>query len=263
MVYVATDLKGVTGMKIAVISDIHGNLPALEAVLNDINKRNVDKIICLGDIIGKGSHAKEAVEICREECDIVIKGNWEDYICKKYMELKHGKADGLIDSLLWCINSVTDEQMEYLSASPHSTELYLSGNLVRLFHAHPRNFNRYYADSPLEKRMELFDYSEDSEIRQPADIAVYADIHVAYLQAGMGKQLLNVGSVGNPLDITKASYAILEGGESKDVNFSAQFIRVSYDIDMAVSMAKERNVPHLDGYISELRTAKYFARPSI
>ena len=56
--------------KIAIISDIHGNLEALKATLTDIEKRKVDKIICLGDIIAKGVHPKECVELVKENCEI-------------------------------------------------------------------------------------------------------------------------------------------------------------------------------------------------
>ena len=248
-------------MKIAIISDKHGNLPALEAVMCDIEKRKADKIICLGDLIGKGPNAKEAIEICRNKCDIVIKGNWDDGLYKEFLALSQDPTYEIGDNARWYINSVTAQDMEYLGALPHSTEFYLSGKLVRVFHAHPCNYNRYHPSSPIEKRMELFDYSEHSEAQQLADVAIYADIHSAYLQVLQGRQLLNVGSVGNPLDITQSSYVMLEGeADNATSGFSVQFIRVPYDIEKAVALAKEANVPHLDGYITELRTAKYFRR---
>lgn len=251
-------------MKIAVISDVHGNLPALEAVMKDISRRAVDKIICLGDIIGKGPSSKEAIDICRNECDLVIIGNWEDSLFKNYTVLNEEQGyeqSEFNDRTLWYVNNIGGlRRLEYLSSLPHSTEFYLSGKLVRLFHAHPRNFNRYFADSPVEQRLELFDFGDSSEIKERADVAIYADIHTAYMQVLQGRLLLNTGSVGNPLDITQASYIILEGGESKESSFDVQFIRLPYDIERAVAIAKECGVLYLDGYISELRTAKYFSR---
>lgn len=60
-------------MRIAIISDIHGNLEALKTCLADIKKRNIDKIFCLGDILAKGCHAEECVKLVRENCDVIIK----------------------------------------------------------------------------------------------------------------------------------------------------------------------------------------------
>ena len=250
-------------MKIAIISDIHGNLPALETVMKDINRRKADRIICLGDIIGKGPSSKESVDICKHECDTVIIGNWDDGIYKAYIVLNQGQADEIDAKNRWYINSIGSQRIEYLGSLPHSTEFYMSGKLVRLFHAHPQNFSRYYADSLIENRMELFGFSDDSDLKKTANVAIYGDIHNAYMQTVEGRQLLNVGSVGNPLDITQASYVILEGDGNEDAGFGVQFIRVPYDIERAVSIAIEVDVPDLDGYISELRTAVYFKRSYI
>ena len=75
-------------MKIAIISDIHGNLEALKSTLQDIEKRNIDKIICLGDIIAKGIHPKECIKLIKEKCDIVIQGNTDEYFSKEYENLE-------------------------------------------------------------------------------------------------------------------------------------------------------------------------------
>ena len=75
------------------------------------------------------------------------------------------------------------------------------------------------------------------------------------------RMLINVGSVGNPMDITQASYVILEGEESEEISsFGMEFLRVPYEIERAVSMAVKRGIPDLQGYISELRSAIYYKR---
>ncbi|MET0959221.1 MAG: metallophosphoesterase family protein, partial [Psychrobacillus psychrotolerans] len=66
--------------KIAIISDIHGNLTALESVLKDIEKRGVNQIFCLGDLVGKGPRGSECIELVRKHCDEVIYGNWDVFI---------------------------------------------------------------------------------------------------------------------------------------------------------------------------------------
>jgi len=72
--------------------------------------------------------------------------------------------------------------------------------------------------------------------------------------------LINIGSVGNPLDKFQASYVILEGGKGEDSGFSVQFIKIPSDIEKAIVLAREAHVPDLEGYITELRTAAYFRR---
>lgn len=69
--------------RIAIISDIHGNMPALEAVFEDIQLRNIDEIVCIGDLVGKGPEPAEVIEFVKEHCDVVIRGNWDEFILKE------------------------------------------------------------------------------------------------------------------------------------------------------------------------------------
>ena len=71
-------------MKIAIISDVHGNLEALKSTIKDIEKRNVDRIICLGDIIAKGVHSKECIALIKEKCDVILQGNCDEYFSKAH-----------------------------------------------------------------------------------------------------------------------------------------------------------------------------------
>ena len=73
--------------RIAIISDIHSNLEALKATFKDIEKRKVDRIICLGDIIAKGVHPKECLKLIREKCDIVLQGNCDEHFSREYKNI--------------------------------------------------------------------------------------------------------------------------------------------------------------------------------
>jgi diadenosine tetraphosphatase ApaH/serine/threonine PP2A family protein phosphatase len=87
----------------------------------------------------------------------------------------------------------------------------------------------------------------------------YGDIHCAFVMHFRQQMLFNVGSVGNPLDMTQASYAILEGryaSQQADI-FAVHVIRVPYDIELAIQQAAEADMPELDLYAYELRTAQY------
>ncbi|WP_432664353.1 metallophosphoesterase family protein [Wukongibacter baidiensis] len=241
--------------KVAIISDIHGNIPALEAVLKDIKDRSCDKIICLGDIVGKGPNSSEALDICKEECDVIVLGNWDKYVAN----------NDVAGNIGWYREEIGKERLEYLKGLPEAVGFYLSGRYVRLFHAHPHDvFSRLWPNSPREEKLKMFEVpkiiSLDNEICE-SDIVGYGDIHGAFMEPLFGGKLLfNVGSIGNPCDhITMASYAILEGDlESREIsNFSVQFQRVIYDIEEAVQLAKNSSLPTIETYIKELTTAIY------
>lgn len=242
--------------RIAVISDIHGNMPALDAVLDDIAERGIRDIVCLGDLVGKGPHSSEAVDRIRGVCSVVVRGNWDDFI--------PDPTDN--PSIQWHQTRLGGERLHYLKTLPLSYDLRLSGRRIRLYHASAQSlYHRVQPWDPLETRLAMF---ADTELTLSAagapysdepDVVGYGDVHNAFVQHLNGKVLFNAGSVGNPLDVTQASYAILEGvRESVDQRtFSLQLVRVPYDIELAVSQAAELGAPEFEAYAKELRTARY------
>ncbi|WP_223068137.1 metallophosphoesterase family protein [Paenibacillus caui] len=236
--------------KIAIISDIHGNLQALDAVLADIRERGISRIFCLGDLVGKGPHSDLAVDTVREQCEMVVSGNWDEFI----------RESSEYEAIRWHQNLLGPERMAYLESLPFCIEFMMSGRLVRLFHASPRSlYERIYPWDDLKKRLSLFQPSDRCRVNRTADVAGYGDIHTAFLQHEDSKTLFNAGSVGNSLDMTQASYVIMEGrwGGKDESPFGLQFVRVPYDIEAAIRAAEERNMPLLEPYTMELRTGKY------
>ncbi len=233
--------------KIALISDIHGNLPALEAVLADIKGRNIERIFCLGDLAGKGPSSAEAVDRIRECCDVVVKGNWDFFITEQDYEI-----------LLWHQRKLGEERLKYMKELPIYIEFYMSGKLVRLCHASPNDlFHRVYLSTKNEERIKLF--MPTITLNKEADVVGYGDIHGAHIDSFEGKLIFNVGSVGNPLDITQASYAIIEGdyGSKDHSPFTISLVRVPYNIELAINQALESDMPSKQEYIDELKTAVY------
>lgn len=236
--------------QIALISDIHGNIPALTAVLEDIKQRGIHRVFCLGDIVGKGPNPDQAVDVIKKNCEISVMGNWDDLMNK----------DVDFEMARWCRVSLGQERMDYLGTLPFSIEFMMSGKFIRLFHASPRSYyERIQPWDDYEKRLSMFDYSEFCHEKRQADIVGYGDIHNAFIQHLEGKTLFNVGSVGNPLDITQASYVILEGeyGGVSAAPLNIQFVRVPYDIELAVQHAIDAVMPATEPYVRELRTAQY------
>ena len=102
--------------KIAIFSDVHGNITALSAVLDDINKRKVDKIMCLGDCVTKCVHSDQVIDKVKEFCDVVIMGNCDYSISRPIAKTRN----------YWTTKLIGDERAEYLASLPISYDFYLS-----------------------------------------------------------------------------------------------------------------------------------------
>ncbi len=237
--------------RIALISDVHGNIPALEAALDDIERRGIGRIFCLGDLVGKGPHSDRVVDICRIRCERIVRGNWDD-----------GLATTASDNptLHWHQARLGAERLAYLGALPNTIDFVVSGRRIRLLHASPRGVHhRVHQGDPDETLRAMFDSTDFTRYGFEPDVVGYGDIHAAYLRTFHREVLFNVGSVGNPLDLPLASYAILEGAPEDAVvgPFSITLVRVPYDIERAIREAAAEGMPDLEPYAKELRTARY------
>jgi protein phosphatase len=241
--------------RIAIISDVHGNLPALEAVLGDIQRRGIEKIYCLGDMVGKGPHSDTAVDRIREVCRIVVTGNWDHMITRNHDDNEY---------LLWHQRRLGANRLSYLASLPYHYDFYMSGRLIRLYHASAKSvYTRIHPTHPIEDRLAMFENTDQIShliSDQQPDVVGYGDIHNAFVQhIKGGKTLFNAGSVGNPLEITQASYVILEGDldSKQSAPFSIGMVRVPYDIELAIQQAIDEQMPDIEAYAIELRTATY------
>ncbi len=238
--------------KIAIISDIHGNMTALEAVLDDIAARGIDLIYNLGDLVGKGARSDLTVDRCREVCQVILQGNWDDAI-----------LDIDDDEGRWYRAQLGAARLAYLSSLPTVYDFWLSGKRVRLFHASQVSvYTRVRSTDSVEVHQAMFENTPFTgmDVPQP-DIVGYGDIHVAYMRSlfTVGKVLFNTGSVGNPLDLPLASYAILSGklDSQASAQFSIDFVRLPYDVEREIEEARRLSVPQVEAYAVELRTAVY------
>ncbi|MEW4371562.1 metallophosphoesterase family protein [Paenibacillus kandeliae] len=242
--------------RIALVSDIHGNMPAWQAVLDDIDRRGIRRIFCLGDIVGKGPDSVSITDSVRERCEVVLRGNWEELI------VRMSNNDELFG---WHHRRLGEERLAFLDSLPLRYDFTLSGRLISLVHASPESvFQRVQPWDDLESRMNMFAPVQDGrEASSPQipELVGYGDIHNAYLQHLDGRVLFNTGSVGNPLDGKGASYVILEGeaDATEPVPYSIQFARIPYDVEQAVQDAIDADIPAMDYYIKELRTGIYRA----
>ena len=257
--------------KIAIISDIHGNREALKTTLEDIKRRNCDKIICLGDIISKGKFSNECVDLIRENCDIVLRGNVDDYLSKEHDLNKLDEKEKT--NILKYNQELTVKSKEYLSNLPLCYEFYLSGRFVRLFHAGPDtlyNYSNVGAFASIEKKFKMFEPNVLTLSDKIADVVVYGHIHTQLMNKMYNRTLICCGSIGNNLECirnekkdanilntTCANYVILEGKmNSKEFNtLDIDFIQVQYDIDKELEDSKDKL--DNDALFYELKHGKY------
>ena len=258
-------------MRIAIISDIHGNLEALNATIKDIEKKNVDKIFCLGDIIGKGIHPTECLKIVREKCEVILKGNND-----RFFSEEHNESEQISEinkkRIVWNNSLISKSDKEFLRKLPFSYEFYMSGSLIRIFHATPQRDNfAIINENSAQVKYEMFMPTEKTLSQEKADVVIYGHIHHPYMDKIYNRTLINIGSVGNSFDLirnrekdasmletTKAFYLIIEGeygSKEYDSDISFQFVKVPYDIGKELS-ENEENI-ELEDYKSELLEGRY------
>jgi len=241
--------------RIAIISDVHGNVTALEAVLADIAARGIERILNLGDVAGKGPRGSVAVDRCREVCEVTVRGNWDEFL--PVIGDDHGPE------LVWWRDELRQDQRDWLVSLPLSHDLLISGRRVRLFHASAQSPHvRVHVRHTDEEFDGMFRATKLTGAGPEPDLVLYGDIHAVYVKTREGRALVNVGSVGNPLDEPTPSYAVLEGvlGRPDPAPFGLHLVRVPYDVDAEVAVAHELGMPTADLWEVELRTARYRGR---
>ena len=228
--------------RVTIFGDIHGNLPALEAVLADIETHDTSPVYCLGDLVGYGTFPNEVIATIRERNIPTLMGNYDQGVgnssddCGCAYTSKAAEALGK-RSIAWTNQNTTAENKLFLKQLPAHIPLQLDGLRVLLVHGSPRKINEYlYDDRPNATMERLLDMAE-------ADVLVCGHIHIPYHRTlPSGRHVVNAGSVGKPKDGNpQACYVILE---SIDNNLSVTFKRVDYDIERATQAIEASNMPH-------------------
>lgn len=240
--------------RIALISDAHGNLTALEAVLADVETRGITRVFNLGDNVGKGPRGRAVVELVRERCEVNILGNWDDFLPDPDRELDN-------DDLRWWLAELGPGQGEWLRSRPFSHDLLMSGRRIRLFHASEETVHRRVRfDHDEAEFLALFANTPATGAGPVPDVVVYADTHDPYYETDRQRRtVVNTGSVGNCMGDATPVYVVVEGvlDGAEDAPFSVQFVRVPYDVEAELAAAEELGVPQLAGYALELRDGVY------
>ncbi|SDZ55833.1 Predicted phosphodiesterase [Evansella caseinilytica] len=238
-------------MKIAFISDVHGNAVALEAVLEDIASKNVNQIAVLGDICFRGPEPKRALELVRSLNTIVIKGNADDWLVRG---IKEGEVPDQALQMMrtereWTVSQLDSEDVVYLQSLPSDFSLKLSDQLqIYGFHATPDSL---FTVVPPTADAETIEF--EMLRKKAADLYVYGHIHLPYVRYFHGKCVANTGSVGLPFDgMAKAAYLIVEGDAKQ---FSVANHRVTYETEKVIAQYKEVGYPNAEFMANIIKTA--------
>ncbi len=239
----------------AIVSDIHANLEALEAVLRDIEARNVEKIYCLGDIVGYGPNPCECVDLVMKHCSVVLLGNHD----QGALFDPEGFNVGAEQAIFWTRKTLdaappadAERRWDFLGELPRVHR----EDGIMYVHGSPRNaLNEYvfpediYNQRKMERVFALIEkicfvghthipgvFTEDLSFLSPEEINY--EYHV-----GDSKVLVNVGSVGQPRDgIPKSSYVTFDGQV-------VRFHRVEYDVEKTVQ--KIYAISEIDNYFGD------------
>jgi putative phosphoesterase len=237
-------------MKLAFISDIHGNANALDAVLADIKDRQVDKVYVLGDISYRGPEPQRSLDLVRSLNTEVIKGNADEWVVRgvKKGEVPDQAYDMMNKEREWICSRMNEESIEYLRNLPTELNLEHEGTNIHAFHATPNSL--FEVVLPSEKEEVL----ETKMMAAGANVSVYAHIHKPYIRYINGKCIMNIGSVGLPFDgLAKASYGLIEITEG---NVQTSIIRVGYDLNQTIDQFEKSDYPNKRTMIDILKNGR-------
>jgi putative phosphoesterase len=232
--------------RIAVITDIHGNLPALEASLQAIDAIGVDAVYCGGDLVGYGPYPNEVCRLIEERRVATIYGNYDYAIgrdlhdCGCAYVTQHDRELGQ-QSVAWTLANTNQHAKEFMRALPFDLRFELGEQRVRLVHGSPRKVNEYlFEDKPARLYERLAGLAE-------CDVLLFGHTHKPWIQSYGGVLFVNCGSVGKPKDgDPRAGFALLELEATGQVRATIE--RVDYD---AEAVAREVAAAGLPGEYAE------------
>ena len=232
-------------MRIALLSDVHGNLPAFQAVLADVDEAGAEQVWCLGDLVGYGAHPDACVELARARCDLCLAGN-HDLVVTGEIDIADFSSSAAA-AASWTREHIGAAALEFLRSLRPQDE----GHAIGLYHASPR-------DPVWEYVLSTWQADECMDLMDPR-VGAVGHSHVALwfrrdkegeaqgapAEGGLerdlseGEWLVNPGAVGQPRDLDPRAAWLLLDTET----WSAQWRRVEYPIDEAAAAIEQAGLP--------------------
>lgn len=236
-------------MRVAIISDIHGNFTALEAVLQDLEQQpDVDALVIAGDLCLNGPSPRQCLERVQSLHCPVIQGNTDKEIVTQAQE----KGEKKRNTVSWTREQIGVAGVHYLSTLPFSHRIpNAEGSDLLIVHANPLNLEDAIFPNATDSDLDLLLGGLDERV----GVLAFGHLHIAYTREWKHLLLVDVGSCGIPRDEDhRASYAILTW---QDSTWQAEIRRVTYDIQWAIKQIKASGMPNPDKRIKVLLDARY------
>jgi putative phosphoesterase len=225
---------------VAIITDIHGNLPALQAALARIDELGIQRIYCGGDLVGYGPHPNEVVALIAERAIPTIYGNYDyaiardDHDCGCAYITPHDRELGR-QSVEWTLVHTDQASKDFMRELPFDLRFTAGETAVHLVHGSPRKVNEYLFEDKPARLYERLAAAED------ADVLVFGHTHKPWVHEYGGVLFVNCGSVGKPKDgDPRGAFAILRpAGDTVEVTIE----RVGYDAGAVAEQVRAAGLP--------------------
>lgn len=231
---------------VAVVTDIHANLPALEAALGRIEELGIERTYCGGDLVGYGPHPNEVCSLIAERELPTIYGNYDHAIardeddCGCAYVTEHDRELGR-RSVAWTLAHTDQPSKNFMRELPFDLHFELGGERVHLVHGSPRKVNEYLFE---EKPASLYERLARSE---SDEALVFGHTHKPWVDDFGGVRFINCGSVGKPKDgDPRASFAVLRPGNGADGGSGGVEVtieRVAYDAEAVAEEVRSAGLP--------------------
>jgi len=243
-------------MRIALISDIHGNLVALEAVLADMAQNGpFDEVVVAGDLAWSGPWPAEVVDRVRALDAVVIQGNTDAFFRRQPDDAPEGKHEArFARHLTWMLQQLGSERANYLASLPFSHRISPApGHDLLVVHANPIDLDQPITSQMSEADLDKLLLPEHGE--PDWEVLAFGHIHVPFTRRWRGRLLVDVASVGSPMDgDRRAAYAILTWDGT---TWHAEHRRVFYETPVVVRQMREGGLPRGKHFAERLMAASY------
>ncbi len=226
--------------RVAVITDIHGNLPALEAALGRIEELGIEAVYCGGDLVGYGPHPNEVCALIEQRAIPAIYGNYDraiardEHDCGCAYVTAHDRELGQ-ESIEWTLVNTNARSKDFMRNLPFDLRFRVGEDGVHLVHGSPRKVNEYlFEEKPASVYERLAAAERDAAL-------VFGHTHKPWVNDFGGVRFVNCGSVGKPKDgDPRGAFAVLApGGAGVDVTIE----RVAYDAAAVAAQVREAGLP--------------------